>query len=285
MLFRTFSSLPLVGALILGAGSIEAGTLRNGKPAYSGPVSDAQLIHLTKVIGRDDRRSPLPVEEKANIGLGVFIDAKDKPFVIGSGLLVFNRTTVLTSAHLFSANEKWEEDVATRGALDLEKIQFLAPKCGTQHAVSRLVALTMDPERYPHKDVALVQLASPLCEQARPYVIESLNNKELGGLRVREAVYGAAYLRRSTTIKMLVGYGSLTNDNYYSFGGYRAVAVSVDTEQGQSGSPILANFDAPVVMGILHGTLNSSDTNLITMITPPLEEWIKSTIRGWEAPR
>lgn len=258
-----------------------------------------QLFHEAKIIGKDDRRGLTADEEKQTTGTGYFFESNDSnKNLFGNGVVVEDRSFIMTSAHLFVKDNDWLPEMKTNGKVDFSKAKYFSPVCGKEYEIEDLKVLTMDPEKYPHKDISLIKFKTPLCHAAKPNKIEALDDKDLESLKAAGAVYIAAYrgsvatntkpniagrtesgrpsVGAQKTFKT-IGYGKYV-DEFYAHGSYKAITYTVDTEGGTSGAGLVANFDQPVVIGINHGPSNQKNLNVATLITPTIENWVKSSI-------
>lgn len=142
---------------------------------------DAKHVTPVRIIGTDERIVLEADYEKAHFtGVGYFSTKVNA--VQGTGFLIESRTLVLTSAHVFTHDGRMNVLVFPDSgrSLNLSLFKFSIPECKRSYAIKRFEM----PPKIPHsdehfRDVALIWLAEPACNQAKPFLLEAADDEEL----------------------------------------------------------------------------------------------------------
>lgn len=266
---------------------LQAGELQGQQYIEPRVSQSSGLEHRAKVIGNDTRRALNQLEENATTSVGYFYESNDTTKqVFGNGVAI-NKKFILTAGHLFVEDGEWVPEMKVAGKIQFSRISFVLPVCRRTYQVKNISILTHNARLRPDKDLALVELASPICDGVKPGTLEALGSIDLADLKKNGSIFIPAFrnLGASKQPTKSVGYGEFVGDFYRGEeGGWASVTHTVDTEPGTSGAPIFNTFAELSIFAIVKGGADDNELNVAVMITPAVLQWVKKTVDEHQRP-
>lgn len=239
-----------------------------------------------KVIGEDDRRTPGPGDEDLLSATGLVVCSSivggRQRRSAGTGTIIGNRTTVLTSAHvLLDEAGRFGPEVRFDALTDCVFRQYDASgevRVEVTFSYAALGDFWRNPGM-PNQDWAVLRTARPLPEssQALPFAERGIRIDELNGLSIRMLAFHAD-LRLARRLPML-SEGNLFGIDY---GGFRRLAHDADSGRMSSGAAIVHRLPngQHVVVGVNRSSANLRDFNIAVPLSIELVEVLKSNAFG-----
>lgn len=275
-----------------------------GQPAvWNNDCDNSQLFHKTKIIGStDDRKTMTPEIESQFTGVGHFSLSNNPTDPQASGFLVESNDLVLTNAHVFTSEGKWNGFVSKNGKdLNLNKLGFYIKECNKFYPIAAVDVQTFNPERENGKDMALVKLKEPVCAAARPLKLRVASEKLIENMQAKPnsmsivGIYDLNSIQNSSGGKgfesstpKVNGSGPLPTRVYMDCNlsgvtvssGSMVFEHNCDTSEGGSGGPAVVSLaSGTYAFGIHKGFIPGSDNNLGILFHQGTVDWIQNAAK------
>ena len=239
-----------------------------------------------KVIGDDERRPPLSDEAPLVNATGLvvcsrIVDGRPRRSA-GTGTVVGNRSTILTSAHVLVDDAgRFGDELRFDAVADCVFRQY--DSFGGISVEVRFTQVALgefwrNPAE-PNQDWAVLRTleALPPSSLALPFSASTSDIDELSGLPIRMLAFHAD-VRAERRLPML-SEGTLFGIDY---GGFRRLAHDADTGRMSSGAAIVHRTDGGefVVVGVNRSSANLRDFNIAVPLSIELVETLRSHAYG-----
>lgn len=253
--------------------------------ALSGAIL-VSAISAARVVGEDSRRLPGPDEVDLLNALGrivcsSIVDGRRR-FSAGTGTLVGSRSTILSSAHVFTddrnnSGRKFRFNVVDDCVFrQLDVFGTVVVEVAFTHSE---MGEFWTNSAAPNQDWAVLRTAVPLPASAIPLPFASNLNDidDLEGLPIKMIAFHAdlSDARR----RPMLSEGTLFGTDY---AGFRRLAHTADSGRMSSGAAIVHATEngQDIVVGVNRSSANLGEFNLAVPISIELEETLKSYAYG-----